>query len=86
VTHVPLALIKLARRTTLRLQAWELIQIALGLFVPLLLPPHIVNKAVTHWPDRAASEALELYRWIVRFAFAGTLIIVAVWMDARWIA
>src|SRR5262249_22780507 len=35
----PRALAKLARRTTLRLHAWELIQIALGLFVPFLLLP-----------------------------------------------
>jgi adenylate cyclase len=182
VTHMALALVKLARRATLRLQAWELFQIALGLFIPFLLLPHIVNtrmahvlfgvednylyelarlwpssallqstllvvvwlhgcmgihfwlrlygpyraaqpvllfvaialpicallgfmvsgrqvassienaqtfaevKTVTHWPNAAASEGLELYRWIVRFGFAGVLMFVAAWMGARWIA
>ena len=181
VTHVMLGLIKLAQRTTLRLQAWELIQIGLGLALPFLLFPHIVNtriahvvygvednylyelarlwpssavlqstllalvwlhgcmgihfwlrlhapyraaqpvllsiaialpicallgfmvsgqqvassienartfaevKKLTHWPNAAASEGLELYRWIVRFGFAGVLVLVALCMGARWI-
>src|SRR5215467_8999726 len=48
VTHMALALAKLARRTTLRLQAWELIQIALGLFIPFVLLAHIVNTRIVH--------------------------------------
>src|SRR5262245_39380570 len=48
LTHMALALLKLAHRTTMRMQAWELIQIALGLFIPFLLLPHIVNTRITH--------------------------------------
>jgi len=48
VTHVTLALYKLANRSTLRLPPWELIQIALGLAIPFLLFPHIVNTRIAH--------------------------------------
>ena len=43
VTHVVLALIRLSDRATLRLPAWELVQIGLGVSIPFLLFPHIVN-------------------------------------------
>ena len=43
ITHVALSLIKLANRTTLRLPPWELLQIGLGLAIPILLLPHIVD-------------------------------------------
>jgi len=46
VTHIALALYKLANRSTLRLPPWELIQIALGLIIPFLLFPHIVNTRI----------------------------------------
>ena len=48
LTHVGLGLYKLARRTTLRLARWELIQIGLGLLIPFLLLPHIVNTRIAH--------------------------------------
>lgn len=48
VLHMGLALYKLAGRATLRLPAWELIQIALGLLIPFLLLPHIVNTRIAH--------------------------------------
>jgi adenylate cyclase len=48
VTHMTLALFKLANRSTLRLPPWELIQIALGLTIPFLLLPHIVNTRIAH--------------------------------------
>ena len=48
VTHVALALFKLANRTTLRLPPWELFQIALGLIIPFMLFPHIVNTRIAH--------------------------------------
>jgi adenylate cyclase len=46
LTHIVFGLIKLARRTTLRLPLWELVQIGLGLIIPFLLFPHIVNTRV----------------------------------------
>lgn len=48
LTHIGLALGKLARRSTLKLPPWELLQIALGLSIPFLLFPHIVNTRVAH--------------------------------------
>ena len=44
--HMTLALLKLANRSTLRLPPWELAQIGLGLLIPFLLLPHIVNTRV----------------------------------------
>ncbi len=46
VTHISLALYKLAGRVTLRLPRWELLQVALGLSIPFLLFPHIVNTRI----------------------------------------
>ena len=179
VTHMALGLFKLARRTTLRLPPWELFQLALGLLIPFLLLPHIVNtriahvyfgvednylyelarlwpasailqstlllivwlhgcigihywlrlyppyraalpvllfiaiavplaalggfmvsgrtvatsiedartfakvKELTHWPNAADGASLELYRWIVRFGFAGLLAFIALCIGVR---
>ena len=47
-THVTLALVKLANRNTFRLPPWELVQLALGLAIPFLLFPHIVNTRIAH--------------------------------------
>jgi len=46
VIHIFFALWKLALRTTFRLPWWELLQIVLGLLIPFLLFPHIVNTRV----------------------------------------
>jgi adenylate cyclase len=46
IIHIALALYKLAHRSTLRLPTWELLQIALGLTIPFLLFPHIVNTRI----------------------------------------
>src|SRR5690349_13307277 len=43
ILHVVAALLKLAARRTLRLPAWELAQLGLGLAIPFLLLPHIVD-------------------------------------------
>lgn len=48
VVHVTLALVKLARRTTWQLPRWEAVQIGLGLAIPFLLFPHIVNTRIAH--------------------------------------
>jgi adenylate cyclase len=71
--HVFLALVKLANRSTLRMQTWELLQIGLGLSIPFLLFPHIVNTRVARslfgvndtylyelarlWPDSALLQS-----------------------------
>ena len=73
VTHIGLALYKLAARATLRLPAWELTQLGLGLLIPFLLFPHIINTRVARvsfgvedsylyelarlWPDGALLQS-----------------------------
>lgn len=48
VVHMALALAKLAGRKTLRMPAWEASQLTLGLAIPVLLLPHIVNTRIAH--------------------------------------
>jgi adenylate cyclase len=76
VTHVGLALYKLAGRGNLRLPRWEAVQIGLGLAIPFLLLPHIVNTRIAHaffgvndlyvyelarlWPASALTQSLLL--------------------------
>jgi len=76
LVHGGLALYKLAGRGTLRLPRWELAQVALGLAIPFLLLPHIVNTRIAHvffgvndiyvyelarlWPASALSQSLLL--------------------------
>jgi len=48
VTHIVLALYKLANRSTMRLPPWEMVQITLGLLIPFLLFPHIINTRIAH--------------------------------------
>jgi adenylate cyclase len=73
VTHVALGLYKLSRRETWRMPVWEALQIAIGLSIPFLLFPHIVNTRVAHavfgandiylyelvrlWPDGAILQS-----------------------------
>src|SRR5262249_9549402 len=47
LTHFALALVSLYRRTTLRMPAWEALQLVLGLAVPPLLIGHIVATRLT---------------------------------------
>ena len=47
VTHFALALASLYRRTTLRMPAWEALQLALGLAVPPLLIGHVVGTRLS---------------------------------------
>lgn len=72
VTHIVAGLSKLVMRRTLRLPAWELAQLFLGLAIPFLLFPHIVSTHVANlrfgiqdsylyelarlWPDSAATQ------------------------------
>jgi adenylate cyclase len=76
LTHLSLGLYKLAMRNTLRMPAWEAVQIVLGLSIPFLLFSHIVNTRVAHtvynvndiyiyelvrlWPERAFWQSLLL--------------------------
>ncbi len=73
ITHVALGLYKLSRRETWRMPIWEALQIGIGLAIPFLLFPHIVNTRVAHavfgandiylyelvrlWPDSAILQS-----------------------------
>ncbi|MGH6918702.1 MAG: adenylate/guanylate cyclase domain-containing protein, partial [Geminicoccaceae bacterium] len=46
--HVALVVHKLYRRRSLRMPAWEMVQIALGLLIPFLLAVHIVGTRGLH--------------------------------------
>jgi adenylate cyclase len=48
VVHITLALYKLARRKTWRMPRWEAVQIGLGVAIPFLPFPHIVNTRIAH--------------------------------------
>ncbi|MSO75482.1 MAG: adenylate/guanylate cyclase domain-containing protein [Alphaproteobacteria bacterium] len=43
LTHAAMALAKLYRRRTLRMPAWEAVQLVLGLLIPLLLTQHVLG-------------------------------------------
>ena len=76
VMHIALALYKLARRSTLRMPPWELVQLVGGLTIPFLLFPHIVNtrsakllfgvndtyiyELLKLWPSSAITQSLLL--------------------------
>ncbi len=76
VTHVVFGLLKLFGRRTLRLPAWELAQLFLGLAIPFLLLPHIIDTHVAStlfgvqdsylyelarlWPANALNQSLLL--------------------------
>jgi adenylate cyclase len=48
LTHISLALAKLVNRRTYKMPPWEAVQILLGLSIPFLLFPHIVNTRGAH--------------------------------------
>ncbi|MGR3713402.1 MAG: hypothetical protein ACU0A6_09815 [Shimia sp.] len=48
LTHMSLALYRLARRRTLRMPPWEAFQVVLGLLIPLLLASHVLHTRMAH--------------------------------------
>jgi adenylate cyclase len=76
ITHIVFGLLKLARRRTLQLPAWELEQLLLGLAIPFLLLPHVIDTHVANilfgvqdgylyelarlWPAGAVTQSLLL--------------------------
>ena len=49
ITHVFLALAKTATRHALRLPLWEMVQLALGLIIPMLLLIHLADTRASEW-------------------------------------
>lgn len=76
LVHMSLGIARLLNRSTLRMPLWEAVQIALGLLIPILLFPHIVNTRGAHevlgvndtytyelvrlWPARAVDQTILL--------------------------
>ena len=48
LVHAGAALAKISQRRTFRLPPWEWLQLALGLSIPLLLLPHVVNTRISN--------------------------------------
>ena len=49
ITHVFLALAKTATRHALRLPLWEMVQLALGIVIPMLLLIHLADTRASEW-------------------------------------
>ena len=80
-THVTLGLYKLATRATLRLSRWELLQLGLGVAVPFLLLPHIVNTRIAHvFFGVEDSYLYELSRLWPAYALLQSLLLIIVWV------
>jgi adenylate cyclase len=81
LTHVVFGLLKTARRGTLRLPAWELVQIVLGLATPLLLLPHIIDTRVAMTAFGVQDSYLyELARLWPAAALTQTALLLVVWI------
>jgi adenylate cyclase len=81
VIHIVLALYKVATRTTWRLPWWELLQIVLGLLIPFLLFPHIVNTRIAHNYFNVDDNYLyELARLWPASAIIQSTLLVIVWI------
>ena len=78
--HMLFGLLKTARRGTLRLPAWELVQIVLGLAIPFLLLPHIVDTRVAMTAFGVQDSYLyELARLWPAAAFTQSVLLLVVW-------
>ena len=81
VIHMVLALWKVATRTTYRLPWWEVLQIVLGLLIPFLLFPHIVNTRVANTYFNVEDNYLyELARLWPASAIIQSTLLVIVWV------
>jgi adenylate cyclase len=83
VAHIGLALYKLAARANFRLPRWEAVQIGLGLAIPFLLLPHIVNTRIAHvFFGVNDIYVYELARLWPASALTQSLLLVIVWVHA----
>jgi adenylate cyclase len=79
-THIAIGLHKLIRRNTWRMPRWEAVQIALGLAIPFLLFPHIINTRISHvFFNVNDSYLYELTRLWPERAFLQSLLLLIVW-------
>ncbi|MEZ5924560.1 MAG: adenylate/guanylate cyclase domain-containing protein [Hyphomicrobiaceae bacterium] len=80
VVHVSLALLRVARRSTLMMPLWEVVQIASGLLIPLLLIPHVIATRVAYtFYDVNDNYLYELAQLWPGMAIEQSLLLVIVW-------
>lgn len=80
LVHIALGLYRLATRATFRMAPWELAQIALGIVIPFLLLPHIVNTRIARSFFGVNDNYLyELARLWPMNAFWQSVLLIAVW-------
>jgi adenylate cyclase len=72
LVHLGLALLALFRRTTLRMPAWEAVQIAMGLLIPPLLMTHMIGT--------------RLVRELVGIDITYSYVVAAIWFDSWMVA
>jgi adenylate cyclase len=79
-THIAVGFQKLIRRNTWRMPRWEAVQIALGLAIPFLLFPHIINTRISHvFFNVNDSYLYELTRLWPERGFLQSLLLLIVW-------
>jgi adenylate cyclase len=80
LTHILFGLLKTARRGTLRMPAWERMQIVLGLTIPFLLLPHVVDTRLAMTAFGVQDSYLyELARLWPAAAFTQSVLLLVVW-------
>lgn len=82
-THVLLALVKVAQRRTLRMPAWEAVQLVSGFLIPVLLIDHVVvtRFAQSLFGTRDYYAPVLAYYW-PSHAWMQALLVVIVWTHA----
>lgn len=81
LVHIPLALIKISRRRTWRLPAWEAAQVLTGLAIPALLITHVVyNRGAASLAGTDDSYAYELANLWPGMAWQQALLLGLVWV------
>ena len=81
VAHVALGLARIAARSSLKMPLWEAAQVLLGLAIPFLLLPHIVNTRIAHsFFGVNDIYAYELARLWPASAVRQTVLLLLVWL------
>ena len=79
--HIGLAVLKLWRRRSLRMPAWEVTQITLGLLIPFLLVVHILGTRGAHqWLGADDDYIYVLNRLWPNDAWRQSVILIMVWL------
>jgi adenylate cyclase len=81
--HIGLGLVRIARRRTWRMPAWEALQIASGVLVPFLLVPHVAfNRGAAVLVGTNDTYVFELSHIWPDFAWPMVALVVVAWLHA----